>query len=56
MADSRSLGILGFCLGGVTAAVMLIAVMVVKNHVDARATLESGQLPVLASTTQSVIR
>jgi len=56
MADSRSLGILGFVFGGVTAAVMLIAVMVVKNHVDGRAAVERAQLPVLAAVTQSVIR
>ena len=35
MADRRSLGIVGFVFGSVTAAVMLIAVMVVKHHVDA---------------------
>ena len=56
MADQRSLGILGFVFGGVTAAVMLIAVMVVKNHVDGRAALESAQLPILAASAQSVIR
>ncbi len=56
MADRRSLGILGFVFGGVTAAVMLIAVMVVKNHVDGRMTLDSVQLPVLAASAQSVIR
>jgi hypothetical protein len=56
MADSRSLGILGFVFGGVTAAVMLIAVMVVKNHMDGRITLDTTQLPVMAASTQSVIR
>ena len=45
MADRRSLGLLGFLLGGVTAAVMLIAAMVVKHHVDARVTLDA-RLPV----------
>jgi hypothetical protein len=55
MADRRSLGILGFVFGGVTAAVMLIAVMVVKNHID-RVTLDSAQLPILAASAQSVIR
>lgn len=55
MADRRSLGILGLVFGGVTAAVMLIAVMVVKNHMDGRVTL-SGPLLVLAASTQSVIR
>jgi len=56
MADSRSLGILGFVFGGVTAAVMLIAVMVVKSHVDGRVTLEGGRLPVLAAAAQPIIR
>ena len=56
MADRRSLGILGFFFGGVTAAVMLIAVMVVKNHVDGRLTLDAAKAPVMASVAQSVIR
>ena len=56
MADRRSLGILGFVLGGVTAAVMLIAVMVVKHHVDGRLTLDGARLPVMAASAQSVIR
>lgn len=56
MADRRSLGILGFVFGGVTAAVLLIAVMVVKSHVDARMTIESAQLPVMAASAQTVIR
>ena len=47
MADRRSLGLLGFLLGGVTAAVVLIAAMVVKHHVDARVTLDA-RLPVIA--------
>ena len=37
MADRRGLGILGLVFGSVTAAVMLIAAMVVKHHVDTRA-------------------
>ena len=55
MADRRSLGILGFVLGGVTAAVMLVAVMVVKNHVDGRLTLDA-RMPVIAASAQTVIR
>ena len=55
MADRRSLGILGFVLGGVTVAVMLIAVMVVKNHVDGRLTLDA-RMPVIAASAQTVIR
>ena len=45
MADRRSLGIVGFVFGSVTAAVMLIAVMVVKQHVDGRLTLEAPHCP-----------
>ena len=47
MADRRSLGILGFVFGGVTVAVMLIAVVVVKNHIDGRLTLDAGRAPVV---------
>ena len=54
MADRRSLGILGFVFGGVTVAVMLVAVMVVKNHVDSRIVQDAG-LPKMASV-QVVIR
>ena len=55
MADRRSLGIVGFVFGGVTAAVMLIAIMVVKQHVD-RMAIEDQRLPVIAASAQSVIR
>lgn len=54
VADRRSLGILGFVFGGVTAAVMLIAVIVVKQHVDGRVSLD--RLPAMAASTQTVIR
>ena len=56
MADRRSLGILGFVFGGVTAAVMLIAVFVVKQHIGGRAALDDTRLPALAATAQAVIR
>jgi hypothetical protein len=56
MADRRSLGILGFMLGSVTAAVMLIAVIVVKHHVDGRLTFDAARLPVVAAAAQAVIR
>lgn len=56
MADRRSLGIVGFVFGGITAAVMMMAIMAVKNHVDGQLTLEGGQLPVFAASAQSVIR
>lgn len=55
MADRRSLGLVGFMFGGVTIAVMLIAAVVVKNHLDGRLTLDA-RLPVVAASTQSFIR
>jgi hypothetical protein len=55
MADRRSLGFVGFVFGGVTAAVMLIAVMVVKHSVDGMA-VEDVRLPVIAASIQTVIR
>ena len=56
MADRRSLGILGFVFGGVTAAVMLIAVVVVKNHIDGRLSLDGGRAPVVLAAAQTIIR
>jgi hypothetical protein len=55
MADRRSLGLVGFVFGGVTAAVMLIAVMVVKHNMDGM-TVEDVRLPVIAASAQFVIR
>jgi hypothetical protein len=43
-----------FC--GVTAAVMLVAVMVVKSHIDGRMTLDASRGPVMAAISQSVVR
>ncbi len=34
MADRKSLGIIGWIFGGLTAAVILIGFVVVKGHVD----------------------
>lgn len=56
MADRRSLGIVGFVFGGITAAVMLVAVMVVKHHVDGRLTLDQARPAVMAASAQAVIR
>jgi len=55
MADRRSLGFVGFLFGGVTVAVMLIAAVAVKNHMDGRLTLDP-RLPVVAASAQSFIR
>ena len=56
MADRRSLGIVGWIFGGITAAVMLVAVVVVKQHVDSRLTLDEIRLPVMAASGQALIR
>jgi hypothetical protein len=55
MADRKSLGILGFLLGGVTAAVMLTAAMVVKQHLDGHLSLDS-RLPVMAAYAPPLVR
>jgi hypothetical protein len=49
MADRKSLGMLGFMFCGVTAAVMLIAVLVVKSHINGRLTLDAAQVQVMTS-------
>ena len=41
MADRSSLGFVGFIFGGVTAAVMLMAVTVVFGHVEGHWVLDS---------------
>jgi hypothetical protein len=56
MADRRSLEILGLVFGGVTAAVMLVAVMVVKNHIGGRLTVDTGRAPVVLAAAPSIIR
>ena len=56
MADRPSLGIVGWVFGGITAAVMLVAVMVVKHHVDGRLTLDQARPSVMAASGQTLIR
>ena len=41
MADRAGLGFLGFILGGVTAAVMLVAATMVVAHADGRSTFDA---------------
>jgi hypothetical protein len=48
MADRNGLGFLGFIFGGVTAAVMLVACMVVLGHVEGRWALEAAPAVVAA--------
>jgi hypothetical protein len=43
MADKSSLGIVGFVFAAITAAVMLTALIVVRDHVQGRLVLDSAQ-------------
>ena len=56
MADSKSLGILGFGFGGITVAIMLMAAVVVKGHVDGRLSLDNASGPVVSVTSPVTIR
>jgi hypothetical protein len=49
MADCKSLGIIGFVMGGVTALVMLVAATVVVSHLDGRLVIDSDRALVSAS-------
>jgi hypothetical protein len=40
MANRNSLGIIGFILGGVTACIVAIGVVVVQAHLDGRLSLD----------------
>lgn len=42
MADRRSLTMIGYVYGGITAAVMLIACVVVTDHVSGRLHVDSA--------------
>jgi len=49
MADRAGLGFVGYILGGVTAAVMLVAVTVVIGHVDGRLVLDTPPTQIAAN-------
>jgi hypothetical protein len=51
MADKSTLGILGFVFAAITAAVMLIALIVVRDHVEGRLVLDGAQTMASASAT-----
>ena len=56
MADRKTLGIIGFILGGVTAAVMIVGVLVVRSHLDGRLALDGQQRPVVSASLPSILR
>ena len=55
MADRKSLNIIGFMLGGVTATVMTVGLFVVSSHLDGRLTLDDVQ-PVVSMSLSKVVR
>jgi hypothetical protein len=56
MADSRSLWFLGFILGAITAAVVLLAGAVVHAHVDGRLSLDNAYEQVAVTPAPSAAR
>jgi hypothetical protein len=50
MADRKSLGIIGLIMGGVTATIVTIGVVVVNWHLDGQLTLDEVR-PVVVSLT-----
>jgi hypothetical protein len=55
MADRKSLGIIGFIFGTVTAGVMMVGVMVVQGHVDGRLELDTAR-PLVSASLPMVMR
>jgi hypothetical protein len=53
MADRKSLGIIGFILGGITAAVITVGVVVVQAHLTGRLALDQASGPVVLVTQSS---
>jgi len=56
MADYKSLSIIGFMLGGVTATVMTIGLFVVSSHLDGRLTLDDVRPPLASVSLSTVVR
>jgi hypothetical protein len=48
MADRKSLGLIGFILGGVTAAVIAVGVIVVQAHLNGRLALDNAARSVVS--------
>src|SRR4051812_40812873 len=49
MADRAGLGFLGFILGGVTVAVMLVAASMVIGHIDGRFIIDTAPTQIAAN-------
>jgi len=55
MADRKNLGIIGCILGGVTAVVMGIGILVVQGHVSGRYSLDELR-PVVSGASSNIAR
>ncbi|MFL5062501.1 MAG: hypothetical protein ACJ8DQ_20615 [Xanthobacteraceae bacterium] len=55
MADRKSLGIIGFIVGGITATVIGVGVIVVQGHLNGRLTLDNGPRPVMSASLPIVL-
>ena len=53
MADRKSLGIIGFILGGITAAVITVGIVVVQAHLTGRLALDQAASGPVVSVAQS---
>ena len=56
MADRKSLGIIGYILGGVTAAVIGLGAFVVQGNLSGRLTLDNSARPVVAASLPTILR
>lgn len=56
MADRKSLGIIGFILGGVTAVVMGVGVFVVQAHLTGSLAFDAPARPVVSASLPTVVR
>jgi hypothetical protein len=56
MANRKSLGIIGFVLGAVTASIMVVGIMVVQAHLDGRLSLDEPQRSVASASLPTVVR
>ena len=46
MADRGALGLVGFIFSGIAATVMLVAYLVVRDHVEGRLVLDRGAISI----------
>ena len=56
IVDGKSLRIVGFTLGAVTAVVVLIAGALVHTHFDGRLTVDDGSYQAVTLSSQRLVR